>query len=158
MILSHGKFKWLILFYSQLSAREAQTGVVPELCRRVAVWTPRRRAAPCSGPTGRAASSPPPRTARRSPPPGRSAGWRSWTEGIAAKRVNSDFPWCSTQCGVRSLVRFCLVFFLKLRLWIGLHSSCCISPTANGTVQKSCTKYHDWPDATQCTEYRVSCM
>ena len=54
-------------------------------------------------------------------------------------------------CGVRSVVMFCYVFFLKFRLPIGLHSSCCISPTAGGTFQKSFTKYHDWPDATQCT-------
>ena len=63
---------------------------VPELCRRVAVWIPRRRVVPCSRPTERGASSPPPRTARRSPPPWSSAGWRSWTSSIAGKRVDPD--------------------------------------------------------------------
>ena len=54
-------------------------------------------------------------------------------------------------CGVGSIVMFCYVFFLKFRLPIGLHSSCCISPTASGTLQKNFTKYQDWPDATQCS-------
>ena len=43
------------------------------------------------------------------------------------------------------------VFFLKFRLPFGLHSSSCISPTANGTFQKCFTKYYDWPDATHWT-------
>ena len=36
-----------------------------------------------------------------------------------------------------------LCFFLKFRLPIGLHSSCCISTKASGTFQKCFTKYHD---------------
>ena len=52
--------------------------------------------------------------------------------------------------GVYSVAMFCFVFFPKLRLPIGLHSSCSISPTANETCQKCSTKYHDRVDAPQC--------
>ena len=47
-----------------------------------------------------------------------------------------------------------MLLFLKFWLPIGLHSSCHISPTDSGTFQKCFTKYHDWPDATQCISPR----
>ena len=49
---------------------------------------------------------------------------------------------CTVLRGVRSVVMFCYVFFLTFRLPIGLHSSCCMSPTASGSFQKCLTKYH----------------
>ena len=63
----------------------------------------------------------------------------------------------STLCGVRSVVIFCFVFLWKFWLPIGLHSSCNISSTASGTFQKYFTKYHDWPDSTQCTYVELAC-
>ena len=56
-----------------------------------------------------------------------------------------------TLCGLRLVVMFSNVFSLKIWLPFGLHSSCCINPTASTTFQKTFTKYHDWPDATQCS-------
>ena len=49
-------------------------------------------------------------------------------------------------CGVHSVVMFSLLFFLKLRLPIGLHSSYCFSQPASGIFGNSFTKYHDWRD------------
>ena len=67
----------------------------------------------------------------------------------------ASIPWqgksIHTMCGVRSVVMFCFVFFLKFWSPIGLHSSCCIRPMTSGTYQKCFTKYHDWPDAIQCS-------
>ena len=51
-----------------------------------------------------------------------------------------DLVHLCTLCGVRSVVMFYFVFFRKFRLPIGLHSSCNISPTANGTFQICFTK------------------
>ena len=45
--------------------------------------------------------------------------------------------------GVLSFVMFCFAFFQKVRLPIGLHSSCSISPAAGGTCQKCSTKHHE---------------
>ena len=47
---------------------------------------------------------------------------------------------------------FCFVFFQKFRLPIGLHNSCSIIRTADGTCQKCSTKHHERGDAPQCTE------
>ena len=45
-------------------------------------------------------------------------------------------------------VLFC--FLSEVRLLIGLHSSCSISPTVSGTWQKCSTKHHKWGDAPDC--------
>ena len=52
-----------------------------------------------------------------------------------------------TECVNSSVARMAIKFLLA---W--LHSCCSISPTAGGTCQKWFTKYHDWRDATQCTD------
>ena len=55
-----------------------------------------------------------------------------------------------TVWGVPWVAMFCFVFFQKLRLPIGLHSHCKISPTAGGTFHKCFKKCHIWGDAPQC--------
>ena len=52
-------------------------------------------------------------------------------------------PYVDTTWGVPSLVVFCFVLLQKLRLPIGLHSSCSICLTAGGTCHKCFTNYHD---------------
>ena len=72
-------------------------------------------------------------------------------EARNGEKISGRLAGIHTLCGVRSVVmshQFCFIW--KFRLPIGLLSSCSISPTAGGTFQKCFTKYHDWPDATQC--------
>ena len=59
-------------------------------------------------------------------------GWEMWLSQVY------------TVCVIPKFVMFCFVFFLRFRLPIGLHSSCSMCPTADGTCQKWFTKYHDW--------------
>ena len=49
----------------------------------------------------------------------------------------------TTLCGVQSFALFCFVFFQKVRLPNGRHSSCSISPTVGGTCQKCSIKSPD---------------
>ena len=56
---------------------------------------------------------------------------------------------CEVQSGA-SPHSWCFVFFRKFRLPFGLHSSCSISPKADGT----CKKHHEWGYAAKCT-YRI---
>ena len=57
-----------------------------------------------------------------------------------------NFGHLCTLCGVCSVVMFCFVFFLKFRLPIGLHSSCCISPRTSWTCQKCFSKHRFMTD------------
>ena len=63
-----------------------------------------------------------------------------------------------TLWGVHSVTMFHLVFFWKLQLPSGLHNSCNISSTADGTCQKYSTKYHDLVDAPRCTSLKTMLM
>lgn len=56
----------------------------------------------------------------------------------------------NTLCGARLVATFGLVFSLKFRLPLVLHRSYSMSPTASGTFKNCFSKYHDWPEATQC--------
>ena len=57
-----------------------------------------------------------------------------------------------TLCGIRSVMMFFFVFFLKFRLPIGIHRAAVPVQWPVNNFQKASTKYHDIPDATQCTE------
>ena len=52
-----------------------------------------------------------------------------------------------TLCVIPTVVMFWFLFIWKLRLPMGLHSSCSTIPKDSVTYS---TKYHDWVDAPQC--------
>ena len=73
-------------------------------------------------------------------PPTFLGGHSSLTQPLTERFEFSGF---CTMWGVPSYAMFCIVFFRKFQLPIGLHSICSISQTAGGTCQKSSTKHHE---------------